>query len=107
MELPDDGFGERAKELVVRSSRREEAPLSSAPGGNQSLLTSAATKQRPNPLLLAAFQTSTPTNKADIARLYGELLKRVYEDSKKPADSSASTQPTDAERELLTLLTSK
>ncbi|MBI2928573.1 MAG: DUF1549 domain-containing protein [Verrucomicrobia bacterium] len=107
MELPDEGFGERAREVLMRSSRREEAHLSASSSGSPNLLARAAPTHRTNPLLLAAFQNAVLTNKANVARAYGDLLKGVYESAKKASADAAAARPTADEHELLALLTSR
>jgi hypothetical protein len=53
-----------------------------------------------NPLIRDALEKATLTNRADVARTYGETFKRVYLESKK-----ANTKPQAAERQLLNILT--
>jgi hypothetical protein len=79
MRLADDRFAEAARDVVARW--RSVAAL--------------------NPLVREALDTPL-TGKADIARLYGGLLKRVYDESRK----SPGAQPKEA-GPLLALLTSE
>ena len=55
-----------------------------------------------NPLVRAALDQSTLATRADVARVYGSLLKKIYEDSKTASASSSTTSPPDeATRQLL------
>lgn len=46
-----------------------------------------------NPLVLEALAKAPLTNKATIARAYGQLLRDVYEESKKPGSSGTEVSP--------------
>ena len=46
-----------------------------------------------NPLVLEALAKASLTNKAAIARAYGNLLRDVYEESKKPGSSGTGVSP--------------
>ena len=77
MALPAERFSAEAKAILARS------PADSV-----------------NPLVREALGNATLTNPADVARTYGETIKRVYLESKKPG---AKPQP--AEQQLLDILT--
>lgn len=95
MSIPDDGT----------------ASFASAAAG-----TLAAIAKRPagvedgqvNPLVLAAFETAKPPRRVDVARVYGELLVRVYEEAQSAAATTTDAAPLSrvepARRQLLALL---
>ena len=85
MALPEEGFAARAADGVGQAS--------SLP--------------RFNPLVPAALNKAALTNAAAVARAYGELLRDVYEESKKPAAGSANGALNADQRELLELVTGK
>ncbi|MSU57082.1 MAG: DUF1549 domain-containing protein [Pedosphaera sp.] len=58
-----------------------------------------------NPLVLEALAKSALTNKAAVARAYGNLLHDIYEESKKPAAGSPGLSAD--QRELLELVTGR
>jgi hypothetical protein len=60
-------------------------------------------KQPMNPLVAEAFQTASVTNKAHVARVYGTLLRRVYDRWTKPK-AAEDDQPSAPERELLAVM---
>jgi hypothetical protein len=95
MALPEKDFAGRAAEVVRQNRRLPEADAL------------ASARRAPNPLVLEAFQAATPTNKAEVARVYGELLQRVYESSQPSSAKSEATPQSEAERELVGILTSK
>ncbi|MBI1900033.1 MAG: PSD1 domain-containing protein [Planctomycetia bacterium] len=49
-----------------------------------------------NPLVRDALASATLASKADVARAYGDLLKKVYEESKKPPDGATGTASPDS-----------
>lgn len=60
-----------------------------------------------NPLVREAFAKATLTDRASIARVYGELLKRVYEESKVAAAAAGTASPAaidPARKQLLDIL---
>jgi hypothetical protein len=74
MASPDDSFP-----LVADDVRRRIAPVEGS---------ASSARRLPNPLVVEALAQTTLTNKASIARVYGDLFRRVYEESKKPAAGS-------------------
>jgi len=60
-----------------------------------------------NPLVVSALARAVLTNKAVIGRVYGDLLRDVYEESKKPVAGSPNGGLNDEQRELLQLVTGK
>ena len=57
--------------------------------------------------MATAFAKVALTNQAAVARVYGQLLRDVYEESKKPAAGSANGGLTGDQRELAELVTGK
>ena len=57
-----------------------------------------------NPLVREAINSSTLTNRADVARTYGELLKKVYADSKSTPQGSVAQPLDEARRQLLEIV---
>jgi hypothetical protein len=57
-----------------------------------------------NPLIVQALAKATLTNKASVAKVYGQLLREVYEESKKPAAGSAQSGISADQRELVELV---
>jgi len=84
MELPEETFPAKASAVAADLSRRS-GPTSF------------------NPLVVAALGKATLTNKAEVARVYGQLLRDVYEESKKPVAGSPGLSA--AQNELLELVT--
>jgi len=60
-----------------------------------------------NPLVVSALARATLTNKTAIGRAYGDLLRDVYEESKKPAAGNPNGALNADQRELLELVTGK
>ena len=60
-----------------------------------------------NPLVLAALEKTSLTNKASVAHAYGQLLRDIYEESKKPVAGSPNGGLNADQRELLEVLTGK
>ena len=89
MEQPDTSFP-----IVAANVRRL---TSKSVGGSG--------KAQWNPLVLESLTQTTLTNKGAIARAYGDLFRRVYEDSKKPAAGSPGL--TADQRDLLEVVTGK
>src|SRR5439155_13954977 len=56
-----------------------------------------------NPLVREALAGAKLTGKADVARVYGALLRRVYDESKKPPPAATA----DGRKQLLDILTSR
>jgi len=77
MKQPDDALPAQAVAIVARWASR---PAGTAPGAL-------------NPMVYATLTQASIKTRADVARAYGDLLRHVYEDSKK-----ASPEPADAAR---------
>src|SRR5439155_4957982 len=60
-----------------------------------------------NPLVVESLAKASLTNKVAVARAYGQLLRDVYEESKKPAAGSPSGGLNADQRELLELVVGK
>ena len=84
MELPEEDFSARSGEVINQVKQ------------------SGATNF--NPLVIEALGRATLTNKATVARTYGQLLRDIYEVSKKPVAGSPGLSAD--QRELLALITS-
>src|SRR5262249_13522219 len=80
MALPPDRLSTEAKPILARWHNLPPAQV--------------------NPLIRDALEHATLTSRADVARTYGETIKRVYLESKK-----ALAKPQAAEQELLDILT--
>lgn len=91
MALPDTTFP-----LVADDVRRRIAPGESS---------TSSPRRLPNSLVVEALAQITLTNKASIARVYGDLFRRVYEESKQPAAGSPGL--TADQRALLEVVTGK
>ena len=83
MELPEENFSTKASEALAEVMKRST---------------------QFNPLVFEALRKAALTNKAAVARAYGQLLHEVYEESKKPVAGSPGLNA--AQRELLVLVTS-
>jgi hypothetical protein len=92
MVLPEDSFSSPAKAKLTELS---SAGAGQTPGTN-----------RFNPLVLEALNQAALTNQAGVARAYGQLLKDVYEESKKPVAGSPNGGLDANQLELLALVTS-
>jgi hypothetical protein len=88
MRLPDADFAARSGE-VLAAWREEPAGLDHS---------------QVNPLVREALRKAKPASKADVARLYGDLLRGVYEASKKP--SAPEVDQPEAREQLLALVVS-
>ncbi len=86
MALPEDQLSAKVPEIL---SRWKALPEGVAPG-------------QVNPLIRDALLNAKLTSRKDVARAYGETLKRVYLESKK-----ASAKPSPAAQQLLDLLVSQ
>lgn len=84
MEIPEDELSQRSGEVLARWSKVK-------PGTGPREL---------NPLVARAIGKATITTRADIARLYGELLKHIYTQSKE-----SPTAGDTAREQLLTIVT--
>jgi len=58
-----------------------------------------------NPILVAALQQATLTNRASVARVYGDVFRSVYERSKQPPAGTPQGPLSADERELLKVVT--
>ncbi|MCW5550998.1 MAG: DUF1553 domain-containing protein [Verrucomicrobiae bacterium] len=97
--VPDDRiFGPWATLMRLDD---EEFPANSA-GVLDRVKPPGATKF--NPLVVEALSKATLTNKAAVAQAYGQLLRDVYEESKKPPAGSPGLS--EDQQELLALVTS-
>src|ERR1051325_9096324 len=84
--LPEENFSAKAGEFLAEVKKRgESAHL--------------------NPLVIEALAKTALTNKASVARAYGQLLRDVYEESKKPLAGSPGLSGD--QKELLELVTGK
>jgi hypothetical protein len=84
--LPEENFSAKAGEFLAEAKKRgESAHL--------------------NPLVSEALAKTALTNKASVARAYGQLLRDVYEESKKPLAGSPGLSGD--QKELLELVTGK
>lgn len=89
MALPDDDFAAKAKDFVSRTLTT---------GSDQA-------GQPANPLVIGALRSAALTNKASVARAYGQLLRDVYEESKKPVAGNPTGSLNADQRELLEVVT--
>lgn len=80
MPLTDVDFAKTAADVVTRWKTR--------PAGTE--------KGQANPLVLSAFSAASPANRGEVAKTYGDLFKRVYEESKAAASGTASGAPSPA-----------
>jgi uncharacterized protein DUF1553/uncharacterized protein DUF1549 len=86
MALPEDDFAAKAAAKAAQlASGKYEKPA--------------------NPLVVDALAQTALTNKATVARAYGQLLRDVYEESKKPAAGSPNGGLNADQRELLEVVT--
>ena len=101
MALPDEDFAAQAtNKLASLTTPRSQAASASASG--------AQAKPAPhNPLVLEALSKSALTNKAAVARAYGNLLVATYGESKKPAAGNPHGPVSPDQQELLALVTSQ
>ncbi|HEY8504685.1 MAG TPA: DUF1553 domain-containing protein, partial [Gemmataceae bacterium] len=90
MKLPAEGFAEAARQVTQR--------WQSVPAGTE--------RGRVNPLVRDALRKATLGDRGDVARAYGEVLKRVYEGSKKSAGDLPEAERA-AREQLLEILTGK
>lgn len=82
----------------------EEAFVTNAAASVDQLL-SGKDSQPVNPLVVAALSQAALTNKAAVARTYGQLLRDVYEESKKPVAGTPNGGLNADQRELLEVVT--
>jgi hypothetical protein len=94
---PWSQFAAQCEGAGDEASKENTAPLST-----QSLTNVAAY----NPVVIEALAKSTITNTASIASTYGQLLRQLYDESKKPAAGSPNGGLNADQRELLALVTS-
>jgi hypothetical protein len=90
VQVPAENFGAQAKAIVSRWQAHDT-------GVDQGKI---------NPLVRDALSSARLTEKADVARAYGDLLRRVYEESKK-SPPKGQTLPDRARKQLLDILTSR
>ncbi|MBI3414141.1 MAG: DUF1549 domain-containing protein [Verrucomicrobia bacterium] len=107
MALPDENFSARARELLSQRTGQETAHEALA--AERQLQTGNGVSAKVNPLILDAFIKSPPASKTNVAQIYGEVLRRVYEHSRYPGNESASWAESldQDERDLLAIHTSK
>ncbi|MFO0890551.1 MAG: PSD1 and planctomycete cytochrome C domain-containing protein [Isosphaeraceae bacterium] len=74
MKLAPDDFAAEASAVLAQFAAR---PAGTKPGSV-------------NPLVLAALQGASLRSRADVPRVYGELIRRVYEESRKAKSSGSS-----------------
>jgi cytochrome c553 len=86
--LPDDGFAEKAA-AVLEAWKARPAGLSSS---------------QANPKVLAAFVAAPPQSKADVARLYGQLLVAAWEAWKAAGANDQAIDKLDEETKALAFL---
>ena len=95
MKLSESDFPAEASTVLAYWSTR---PVGTSPG-------------RVNPLVTAALASASLKTRADVPRVYGELIRRIYEESKKqeskePAPPIAKTADERAIRQILDIITS-
>ncbi len=76
--------------------------------GQWSTISAGTTPGRVNPLVTAALASASLKTRADVPRVYGGLIRRVYEESKKvkqPARLAAQTDAEKAARQILEIVT--
>jgi cytochrome c553 len=86
MKLPDGEFAARAPAVLLQQTAR--------PAG--------LGKGELNPLIRELLVNAKPARKADIAKLYGDLLRKTYEQSRQPG-----AKLTEAQRQLVDVVTDK
>jgi hypothetical protein len=89
MALPDEDFAGKAEKLVSQAATES----------------SEQTGRAINPLVIDALRSAILTNKEGVARVYGQLLRDVYEDSKKPVAGSPNGGLSADQRDLLEVVT--
>jgi hypothetical protein len=89
MALPDGDFGGKAEKIVLQAATKSSEPASN----------------NINPLIIGALQSAILTNKAAVARAYGQLLRDVYEDSKKPVAGNPNGGLSQDQLDLLEVVT--
>jgi hypothetical protein len=106
----------RTRRLIQQRAQRDdrifglwadlmEVPEKNLPSDAAAIIAKKKTSPSFNPLVADALSKATLTNKASIARAYGNLLRDIYEESKKPLAGSPGL--TADQQELLALVTSK
>ena len=82
MKLSDADFTAEASTVLARWSTR---PAGTTPG-------------QVNPLVAAALSHASIKTRADVPRVYGELIRRIYEESRKTPASAGTAEPTEADK---------
>ena len=98
MQLEDSAEPEQGKEFATRAAEILEQWATRSAGTTSGSL---------NPLVLEALKQAALQSRADVARAYGVLLKRVYDESKaSPGDAApaGSAPPDAARRQILELV---
>jgi len=93
MKLSDADFTAEASAVLAQWSTR---PAGTTPG-------------RVNPLVTAVLANASLKTRADVPRVYGELIHRIYEESKQPKQPARPVDLTEAEqatRQILDIVTS-
>lgn len=88
VKLPDDGFAEKAAAIVEQWKGR--------PAGISSM--------QAHPKVLAAFAAAPPQSKADVAKLYGELLTAAWEAWKAAGANEQAIDKLDDETKALAVI---
>jgi hypothetical protein len=91
------GPADFAAEASAVIARRSSQPAGTGPGSI-------------NPLVMAALHQASIRSRADVPRVYGELIRRVYEESKKarPSGATAGDAPHErAVRQVLEIVTGR
>jgi hypothetical protein len=89
MDLDEEGFATNAKHVLAAEIQADPHRV----------------KTNFNPLVLEALEHATLTNKVAVARAYGNLLRDLYEESKKPAAGSPNGALNADQRELVEVVT--
>jgi hypothetical protein len=76
------GAATREEQLAAILEQWQSRPDGTAPG-------------ELNPLVRQALSSATLSSRADVARLYGDLLRRVYDESKVAASAAGTASPPD------------
>ena len=93
MKLPEPDFAAEASAVIAQWSAR---PAGTTPGTL-------------NPLVAAMLHHASIKTRADVPRAYGELIRRVYDESKKAGTGSKNGRPTnpdEAKEQILEIVTS-
>jgi hypothetical protein len=89
MALPEEDFVTKAQKVISQAAARSPAEAAKAT----------------NPLVVAAFGSTSVTNKEQVARVYGKLLVGIYEESKRPAAGNPDGALNADQTELLEVVT--